>query len=174
MRLAIFNDQANAAYSFTLYEDGLEGNFDYIRFYPTAAPLFSNWLIFYTTPPTSPTPTPTPTPTVTVALPPVVDGGNYNGSSEGTDIGVGAPGSLIDGEGGGGCFVATASFGSMATEAVEVLCAFRDTTLSTSYVSSMVEVYYSVGPDLADGLRSSAALRAVLRNQIYSLIRLAK
>ncbi|MDZ7815033.1 MAG: hypothetical protein U5N86_03225 [Planctomycetota bacterium] len=129
--VGIFTDQATAAYGYTVYGDGVEGNFDFVRFFPAPAPLPSNYIIFQTTPPTSPTPTPTPPPVVTPQAPPVGDGGASSGSSAGSDTGLGEPGAIY-GEGGGGCFVATASFGTMSTAEVAMLCALRDGYLSSA------------------------------------------
>ncbi|MFA4986818.1 MAG: CFI-box-CTERM domain-containing protein [Candidatus Brocadiia bacterium] len=170
--VAVFTDQATAAYGFTLFGDGVKGNFDFVRFYPTPAPLYSNWMVFTTTPPLSPTPTPTPTPTVTVVDPGAGDNGNTNGGSGGNDTGVNIPGSLYQNPG-SGCFVATASFGSMACFEVESLCAFRDGALATPQAAALFGLYYSVGPGLADSIRYSPATRAFIRGQLLPLIRLA-
>jgi hypothetical protein len=172
--VGIFTDKATAAYGFTLFGDGFDGNFDYVRFYPVIAPLYSNWLIFVTTPPVDPTPTPTPTVTVTNPLPPVNDGGTGSGGSAGNDTGVGIPGSIVDGTGGSGCFVATAAFGSANSTIVEALCAFRDSSLASGNALSVVKLYYQVGPGMAEALRCSPAARAFVREQLLPLVLLAR
>ncbi len=65
---------------------------------------------------------------------------------------------------GGGCFVATAAFGSLSAEAVRTLTSARDASLAESAVtSSLVGLYYAVSPEPASALRRSSGLRAVFR-----------
>ena len=165
----IFTDQAQNAYGFALFGDGLAGNFDYVRFYPATAPLYSGWTVFNTTPPVSPTPTPTPTPTATTVAPGAGDGGAGNSSGSGNDTGVGIPGSIAD-DPGGGCFIATAAFGTMMAKDVVHLCSIRDTSLITEQMAGLVSLYYRLGPDLADFIRDTASMRAFIRNRLHKMI----
>ncbi len=74
--------------------------------------------------------------------------------------------------GGGGCFVATASFGSLSASSVEALTSVRDTLLNSSVCSiEAVSLYYSVSPAIASDLRGSEAIRAFLRTSINGLSR---
>ncbi|MDZ7815372.1 MAG: CFI-box-CTERM domain-containing protein [Planctomycetota bacterium] len=67
--------------------------------------------------------------------------------------------------GGGGCFVATAAFGSLTSDYVGALTAMRDGTLATSRTSSaLVALYYSVSPAPSGSIRTSEPLRALLRD----------
>jgi len=67
--------------------------------------------------------------------------------------------------GGGGCFVATAAFGSMGANAVRSLTTARDTLFAGSATSgNLVEFYYLVSPTAAVTLRDSGAFRAMFRN----------
>ena len=171
--VAIFTDQAKNAYGFALFGDGIRGNFDFVRFYPSPAPLYSGWLVFNTSPPVSPTPTPTPTPTATTPLPPVGDGGTGGVNSSGNDTGIGVPGSIYDGSG-GGCFVATAAFGAMGRAEVEALCEMRDSSLASVQAFGIVGLYYRVGPGLADAVRGAPALGALVRGHLLPLSELAR
>ena len=68
------------------------------------------------------------------------------------------------GGGGGGCFVASAAFGSFTTKAVIELCNIRDGVIQCSQVGgSMLQLYYSLSPAPSNKLKDNAALRAFLR-----------
>lgn len=69
----------------------------------------------------------------------------------------------------GGCYVATAVYGSYDCPEVRVLRHFRDQTLvSTSLGRSFIRVYYAVSP-LAVRL-GGAGLRAVARRPLGALV----
>ena len=69
------------------------------------------------------------------------------------------------GGGGGGCFVATASFGSLSANVVEGLCDTRDSGFLSSYSGAgLVDLYYSVSPSVALELAETDALRALTRS----------
>ncbi|MDZ7815251.1 MAG: CFI-box-CTERM domain-containing protein [Planctomycetota bacterium] len=69
-----------------------------------------------------------------------------------------------DGGGGGGCFVATSAFGTMASGAVQTLCSVRDSGLNSAIPgSALVSLYYAVSPTVADRMRMSASSRALVR-----------
>ncbi|MDO8444962.1 MAG: M6 family metalloprotease domain-containing protein [Deltaproteobacteria bacterium] len=77
----------------------------------------------------------------------------------------------ISGGGGGGCFIATAAFGSYEAPYVKILRDFRDGyLLSNSLGSHFVKFYYKVSPPIADFIRESEALRAVVRLLLLPLI----
>ncbi len=64
----------------------------------------------------------------------------------------------------GGCFIATAAFGSMIESSVTALCAVRDNTLNATYTgSSLVSLYYALSPDFANAT-SLPAVRAFSRH----------
>ncbi|MDZ7815337.1 MAG: CFI-box-CTERM domain-containing protein [Planctomycetota bacterium] len=68
------------------------------------------------------------------------------------------------GGGGGGCFVATAAFGSYASDSVTALTGVRDSGIRASNSgSSLVALYYAVSPAPAGSLANSAASRALFR-----------
>jgi hypothetical protein len=62
------------------------------------------------------------------------------------------------------CFIATAAYGTPLAQELDVLRDFRDAYLLTNPVGeALVESYYSVSPPIADFIRESPGLRAVIR-----------
>jgi hypothetical protein len=65
---------------------------------------------------------------------------------------------------GGGCFIATAAYGTAMASEVRYLRAFRDQYLLASDIGRrFVELYYRVSPPIADFLREHSALRSAVR-----------
>ena len=61
---------------------------------------------------------------------------------------------------GGGCFIATAAFGSNMTTEVLVLRCWRDNVLLSKELGKyLVQVYYAISPPIADFIRKSNLLR---------------
>jgi IPT/TIG domain-containing protein len=76
---------------------------------------------------------------------------------------------------GGGCFIATAAYGTPMAEDVRYLRAFRDQYLLTSGLGrKFVEVYYRHSPPLADRLRAQDGWRSVVRAALAPLVALSK
>ena len=76
----------------------------------------------------------------------------------------------ISGEagGGGGCFIATAAFGSAMEKHVKILAEFRDRRLLTNWVGKkFVELYYEHSPSMAGYLCEHDGVRSLVR---YTLI----
>jgi len=68
------------------------------------------------------------------------------------------------GAGGGGCFIATAAFGSPMERQVRHLSEFRDRYMLTNAVGKRcVDFYYRHSPSLADHIREHSALKTVVR-----------
>ncbi len=76
--------------------------------------------------------------------------------------------------GGGGCFIATAAFGSILEPQVALLRQFRDSYLMTSTLGQkFVELYYHYSPPLADLIRQSELLKLIVRTALLPLLALA-
>ncbi len=76
--------------------------------------------------------------------------------------------------GGGGCFIATAAYGSYLEDHVRVLRVFRDRfLLAHSAGRVLVRLYYEYSPSLANQIRQSEPARAVTRVAIIPVIGVA-
>jgi hypothetical protein len=79
----------------------------------------------------------------------------------------------------GGCFIATAAYGTESAEEIDVLRAFRDEVLLESTVGSqLVEWYYQTSPPVADFIAENDVLRTLVRelvvDPIASLVEVTK
>jgi len=73
--------------------------------------------------------------------------------------------------GGGGCFIATAAFGSAMAPEVALLREFRDTCLLTNGPGrAFVDFYYRVSPPVADFISGSEELRQITRGILWPLV----
>jgi len=71
----------------------------------------------------------------------------------------------------GGCFVATAAFGTPFADEIHVLRAWRDSVLARSHFGrAFIALYYAVGPMLADRIRGRPRARATIRTLLRPLI----
>jgi len=67
-------------------------------------------------------------------------------------------------EEGGGCFIATAAYGTSTAEQLDVLREFRDGVLLESTVGSrLVDLYYQVSPPVADFISENSFVRTLVR-----------
>ncbi len=65
---------------------------------------------------------------------------------------------------GGGCFVATAAYGSYMDANVEALRSYRDTSLQSNPIGrSLVSVYYEISPGMAQFIDDHPALKPIAR-----------
>lgn len=64
----------------------------------------------------------------------------------------------------GGCFIATAAYGTSTAEQLDVLREFRDDVLLESTVGSqLVELYYQTSPPIADFISENSFVRTLVR-----------
>jgi len=76
--------------------------------------------------------------------------------------------------GGGGCFIATAAYGSGMAEEVKVLKEVRDEYLLTNSLGkALVSFYYKQGPKLAGFISNRPLLKSIVRVGLYPLVRLS-
>ena len=72
---------------------------------------------------------------------------------------------------GGGCFIATAAFGSPLERHVQILRDFRDRILlNSSAGKAFVDFYYRTSPPIADKIAQSAGLRIIARVLLMPVI----
>jgi len=71
----------------------------------------------------------------------------------------------------GGCFIATAAYGTPAAEQIDVLREFRDSVLLESIAGSQfVALYYQLSPPVADFISGNSFLRTLVRELLVDPI----
>ena len=92
----------------------------------------------------------------------------------GTPFALGFPTRLTSAAG-GGCFIATAVYGTPMAEEVKSLSKFRDEVLlKTTMGRDLVELYYKTSPPIADFIRNRPGLKAMVREGLKPLIWFSK
>jgi len=72
---------------------------------------------------------------------------------------------------GGGCFIATAAYGTPTAEEIDVLREFRDVVLLKSTIGSeFVTLYYRFGPPVAEFIAGHELLRTLVRELLIDPI----
>lgn len=75
------------------------------------------------------------------------------------------------GGGGGGCFIATAAYGSLMAPHVKILCEFRDRFLVPNrFGKSFVDFYYKYSPPAANFIAEHVNLRAMVRVSLVPVV----
>jgi len=75
------------------------------------------------------------------------------------------------GSGSGGCFIATAAYGTPTAEQIDILREFRDIVLlESSAGSQFVALYYQFSPPIADFISGSSLLRTLVRELLVDPI----
>jgi len=71
----------------------------------------------------------------------------------------------------GGCFIATAAYGTPSAEQINVLREFRDMVLLESIIGSkFVTLYYQFSPPIADFIAGNELLRTLVRELLVDAI----
>ena len=69
------------------------------------------------------------------------------------------------------CFIATAAYGSLMANDVELLRDFRDATLARSVLGELaIETYYTFGPPVAGVVGQSDVLRQTARGMLQPIV----
>jgi hypothetical protein len=77
-------------------------------------------------------------------------------------------------DGGGGCFIATAAFGSPTERHVQILRDFRDKCLLKFQLGQeFVKLYYRISPPIADAIAKNEVLRMITRWSLIPVIGVA-
>jgi len=76
---------------------------------------------------------------------------------------------------GGGCFIATAAYGTSAANEINLLRSFRDSVLRRgSSGRRFISLYYRFSPPLARVMERSEILKSITRYLLYPIIRFMK
>lgn len=83
----------------------------------------------------------------------------------------GGTASRSGGAGGGGCFIATAAYGTPLADQVKILSKFRDKYLLKNFIGrKIVNAYYKYSPPIADFISQNDTLRFICRALLLPLI----
>lgn len=76
---------------------------------------------------------------------------------------------------GGGCFMATAAYGSPFAEELDLLRAWRDVELSSLYIGRIfIKTYYQISPPIARFIEKCNILRMIVRTLLILPIYILK
>ncbi len=106
---------------------------------------------------------------------PTPGGGSSNNATFTISTTAPSSGGGSSGSGSGGCFIATAAYGSSMAEDVQYLRGFRNEYLLTNSVGrKFVELYYRYSPPIAEYIRQHDNLRTAVRWMLSPLVKLSK
>jgi hypothetical protein len=72
---------------------------------------------------------------------------------------------------GGGCFIATAAYGTPMAEEIQILREFRDKYLLTNPLGQgLVDVYYRISPPIADFITDHPSLKPIVRAGLMPVV----
>ncbi|MGB5925284.1 MAG: CFI-box-CTERM domain-containing protein [Dehalococcoidia bacterium] len=72
---------------------------------------------------------------------------------------------------GGGCFIATAAYGTPMAEEIQILREFRDEYLLTNSMGQgLVGVYYTISPPIADFISEHPSLKLIVRAGLMPVV----
>mgnify|MGYP007063423738 FL=1 len=75
----------------------------------------------------------------------------------------------------GGCFIATAAYGTPFAEEIDVLRNWRDEFLEASYPGRLfIRTYYSLSPPVADNISESDGKRKIVRTALGPIVKVLK
>ena len=75
----------------------------------------------------------------------------------------------------GGCFIATAAYGTPFSEEIDVLRNWRDDFLEASYPGRLfIRTYYSLSPPVADNISESDGKRKIVRTALGPIVKVLK
>ena len=75
----------------------------------------------------------------------------------------------------GGCFIATAAYGTPFAEDIDVLRNWRDDFLGASYPGrAFIKAYYSLSPPVADNISESEGKRKIVRTALGPIVKILK
>ena len=75
----------------------------------------------------------------------------------------------------GGCFIATAAYGTPFAEEIDVLRNWRDDFLEASYLGKLfTKTYYSLSPPVADNISESESKRKIVRVALGPIVKILK
>ena len=77
------------------------------------------------------------------------------------------------GNSGGGCFIATAAYGTPLAEEIDILCNWRDNCLLQSGLGRIfVDAYYNLSPPIANHIKVSKVKAQITRKIIEPFVKI--
>jgi hypothetical protein len=78
-------------------------------------------------------------------------------------------------EGVGGCFIATAAYGTPIAEEIQILRDFRDEYLLTNPLGQgLIDIYYTISPPIADFITDHPSLKPIVRAGLMPVVAMCR